>query len=72
MFFDLVLVSIKQDENINRMMAMCKRLLQLCFHANSNFIITTLLMLDKIIQSNEGFKTMMFQSENFMAEEDNI
>jgi hypothetical protein len=35
---------------------MSKRMLQLCFGANSNFVVTTLLMLDKVIQSNDGFK----------------
>lgn len=53
-------------------MAMCKRLLQLCFHANSNFIITTLLMLDKIIQEKDGFQTLLFQTEDVMSEEGSI
>lgn len=52
MFFDLVLVCMKEDENLNRVLALAKRMLQLCFTANSNFVITTLLMLDKVIQAN--------------------
>jgi hypothetical protein len=35
---------------------MSKRMLQLCFSANSSFVVTTLLMLDKVKQSNDGFK----------------
>ncbi len=59
MFFDLILVCMKEDENLNRILAMAKRMLQLCFGANSNFIITTLLMLDKIIESKDGLKIVL-------------
>lgn len=69
MFFDLVLVCMKEDENLNRVLAMAKRMLQLCFGANSNFIVTTLLMLDKVIQSNEGFKIFLQKSENSMEDD---
>ena len=48
---------------------MSKRMLQLCFGASSNFIVTTLLMLDKVIQSKEGFKIFLNQSENALADE---
>lgn len=47
---------------------MSKRMLQLCFSANTNFIVTTLLMLDKVIQGNEGFKIFLQQSENVMED----
>lgn len=59
MFFDLILVCMKEDENLNRVLAMAKRMLQLCFGANSNFIITTLLMLDKIIESKDGLRIVL-------------
>jgi len=49
----------KEDENLNRVLAMAKRMLQLCFGANSNFIITTLLMLDKIIESKDGLRIVL-------------
>lgn len=57
--FDLILVCMKEDENLNRVLAMAKRMLQLCFGANSNFIITTLLMLDKIIESKDGLRIVL-------------
>ena len=69
MFFDLILVCMKEDENLNRVLAMAKRMLQLCFAANSNFIVTTLLMLDRLIQSNEGFKIFLQKGENTLADE---
>lgn len=69
MFFDLILVCMKEDENLNRVLAMCKRMLHLCFGANSNFIITTLLMIDKVIQFNEGLKIFLHQAENVMEDE---
>ena len=64
MFFDLILVCMKEDENLNRVVALTKRMLQLCFTANSNFIVTTLLMLDKLLQTNEGLKIFLSQQEN--------
>jgi ribosome biogenesis protein MAK21 len=69
MFFDLVLICMKADENLNRVLAMCKRMLQLCFSANSNFIVTTLLAIDKVVQSNEGLKIFLQQGENVMEDE---
>jgi hypothetical protein len=69
MFFDLILICIKADENLGRVLAMSKRMLHLCFTANSNFIITTLIAIDKVIQSNEGFKIFLQQSENVLEDE---
>lgn len=48
---------------------MSKRMLQLCFSANSSFVVTTLLMLDKVKQSNDGFKIYISKQENIMKEE---
>lgn len=50
LFFDLILVSVKQDENINRILAFLKRMLQLCLTAQANFIVTTLIMIGKVIE----------------------
>lgn len=49
-FFDLLLISLQQDTNINRILAFIKRILQLCLTAQPNFITTTLIMLSKLIQ----------------------
>lgn len=67
MFFDLALITMKQDESLTRVLAMCKRLLQLCFSAQTNFIVTTLLMIDRVAQENEGFKISLKQPERAMA-----
>ena len=48
---------------------MCKRILQLCLGAQSNFIITTLLMIDRVIQGNDGYKLFLRQPEKSMNEE---
>lgn len=47
---------------------MCKRMLHLCFSANSNFIVTTLLLIDKVIQSKEGCRIFIQQAENVMED----
>jgi hypothetical protein len=69
MFFDLILVCMKEDENLNRVLAIAKRMLQLCFGASSSFIVTTLLMIDRVIQSNEGLKIFLQKGENTMSDE---
>lgn len=50
-FFDLLLVSLKQDENINRVLAFLKRILQLCMTAQANFIVTSLILIGKIFEN---------------------
>ena len=52
LFFDLLLVSLRSDENLPRVMALIKRLLQLCFSSNTAFLITCLIMIDKVFQAN--------------------
>ena len=49
---------------------MCKRILQLCFSAQSNFIVTTLLLVDRVIQSNEGYKIFLRQPEKAMEDKE--
>ena len=49
MFFDLLMISLKEDQNLNRNLAFIKRLLQLCFEAQSNFVVTCLILIGKII-----------------------
>jgi len=61
LFFDLVLVSIKQDESVTRSLAFIKRILQLCLPAQSNFIVTTLLMIGKLIDEKEALKITVHQ-----------
>lgn len=68
LFFDLVLISIKQDENINRALAFMKRMLQLCFSAQANFIATTLIMIGKILEEKESLRIVMHQKEDCMAD----
>jgi hypothetical protein len=49
MFFDLLLLSMKEDQNLNRNLAFIKRLLQLCFESESNFVVTCLILISKVI-----------------------
>jgi ribosome biogenesis protein MAK21 len=67
-FFDLLLISLQQDSNTNRVLAFIKRILQLCFTAQPNFIATTLIMLSKLFQEKEALKVMIQQKEDFMRE----
>lgn len=60
-FFDLLLISIKEDQNLARKLAFIKRILQICFSAQANFIATTLLMLNNIIQESEAVKIKIHQ-----------
>lgn len=69
LFFDLILVSIKQDENINRILAFLKRMLQLCFTAQANFIATTLIMIGKVFEEKESLKVVIRQKENCMTDD---
>lgn len=70
MFFDLLIVSIEQDDNLSRVQAFIKRVLQLCLSAQPNFIVTTLIMISRIIQSKEPLKIVLGQKENHMHDED--
>jgi len=56
-----MLVSMKQDENINRVLAFFKRLLQLCLTAQANFIATTLIMISKVIEDKPSLKVVIHQ-----------
>lgn len=69
LFFDLLLISIQQDENLNRALAFLKRTLQLCFTAQPNFIVTTLIMIGKIVEEKDSLKIMIAQTENRMQED---
>ena len=68
MFFDLLLLSMKEDQNMNRTLAFIKRLLQLCFEAQSNFIVTCLILINKVILEKESIQIMMKQRENNLEE----
>lgn len=59
----------KQDENINRVLAFFKRLLQLCLTAQANFIATTLIMISKVIEDKPSLKIVIHQKENCMADD---
>lgn len=69
MFFDLLLLSMKEDQNLNRTLAFIKRLLQLCFEAQSNFIVTCLILINKVILEKESIQIMMKQKENNLEED---
>mgnify|MGYP000156218486 CR=1 FL=1 len=69
LFFDLVVISIKQDENVNRVLAFLKRMLQLCITAQANFIVTTLIMIGKIMEEKDSLKIILRQKENVMSDE---
>ena len=69
LFFDLVLISIKQDENLNRVQAFIKRMLQLCFTAQANFVVTTLIMLGKVVEEKQALKILLQQKEHLMTDE---
>ena len=47
-------------------MAMVKRLLQLCFKAPVNFIVTCLIMVGKIIDENDSFRIALRRKENWL------
>ncbi len=49
---------------MNRTLAFIKRLLQLCFEAESNFIATCLILIGKVIQDKDSIKIMLRQKEN--------
>ena len=68
MFFDLLLLSMKEDQNLNRTLACIKRLLQLCFEAQSNFIVTCLILINKVILEKDSIQIMMKQKENILEE----
>lgn len=68
MFFDLLLISLKEDTNMNRMLAFIKRLLQLCFTAQANFIVTCLILINKVIMEKQPLQIMMKQKQNLMAD----
>jgi hypothetical protein len=68
MFFDLLLLSMKEDQNLNRTLAFIKRLLQLCFEAQSNFIVTCLILINKVILEKDSIQIMMKQKENILEE----
>jgi hypothetical protein len=70
MFFDLLLLSMKEDQNMNRTLAFIKRLLQLCFEAQSNFIVTCLILIGKVIIEKEEIRIMMKQKENVLGDDD--
>lgn len=46
-----------------------KRMLQLCLTAEANFIVTTLIMLGKVIEEKEALKIVLQKRENAMEEE---
>lgn len=68
LFFDLLLISLKQDNNLNRVMAFCKRILQVCFTAAANFTCTCLILLSKLLETHTGLKTMLNKVEGFLDE----
>lgn len=61
MFFDLLLICMKEDQNLNRTLAFIKRLLQLCFEAETNFIATCLILVNKVILEKDSIQIMMKQ-----------
>lgn len=72
LFFDLLLISLKQDTNLNRVMAFMKRLFQICFEANPNFIITCLILFSKLQETHPGLQTMLVRREHFLEEEGEV
>lgn len=69
LFFDLLLVSMKEDGNLNRLLAFLKRLLQLCSMAQANFIATTLILVGNLVAHHEALPVVLKQAENCMKEE---
>lgn len=72
MFFDLLLLSMKEDQNLNRNLAFIKRLLQLCFESESNFIVTCLILINKVVLEKESIQIMMKQKENILEEKEDL
>ena len=70
LFFDLLLVSMKEDGNLNRLLAFLKRLLQLCSMAQANFIATTLILVGNLVAHHEALPVVLKQAENCMKEEE--
>ncbi len=66
----MLLISVKEDNNINRVLAFIKKLLQLCFNAQTNFVVTSLILIGKIFQEKEALHIILKQKENCMREED--
>ena len=60
----------KEDQNMNRTLSFIKRLLQLCFEAQSNFIVTCLILIGKVIIEKEEIRIMMKQKENVLGDDD--
>ena len=44
-------------------------MLQLCITAQANFIVTTLIMIGKIIEDKDSLKIVLRQKENVMGQE---
>lgn len=72
MFFDLLLLSMKEDQNMNRTLAFIKRLLQLCFESESNFVVTCLILIGKVIAEKESIQIMLKHKENILEEKEDL
>jgi hypothetical protein len=70
MFFDLLLISMKEDEDLGRVLAMVKRILHICLGASSGFIVTSLILIDKLVDSRESLQTFLNQRENMLGEDE--
>ena len=51
-------------------MAFTKRLFQIYFEANPNFIITCLILFSKLSESHAGLHTMLTKSDHFLGEDE--
>ena len=65
LFFDLLLISVKHDNNLPRVHAFVKRLLQLCFEAQPPFIITSLILLSKL---QDKVEPLLTKREGYLLE----
>ena len=70
-FFDVLYSALKEDYSLSRVKAFIKRLLQVATHAEPPFIISTLLLIAKLLQSHLGALSLLkFSEHNKFSEEE--
>jgi len=64
-FFDLLYNAMKEDYSIPRIKAFLKRLMQVAVHAEPPFLISSLLLLARMLQTHPGAKSLLnFSDQN--------
>ncbi|KAF0980937.1 hypothetical protein FDP41_012725 [Naegleria fowleri] len=66
----VVYETVREDININRVAAFCKRLLQSCFTCyNPGYTAAVLMVLDQILKVKPGIHLSMLQQKNFLTKD---